>query len=228
MSTEAPIRDSRDNRLPSAPTYDASSKVNQVQIDWDSKQLRRSPHPYANKFARVIWHLAYLLVFRPSPRVCHWWRRWILRAFGAKVGRQVRTHPNIKIWAPWNLELHDFSCIGDAVDCYSVGKLVVGKYVTVSQYSILCTATHDYSYLHCPLVVGEIILEPFVWICAQAFVMPNVSVGEGTVVGARAVVTKNLPAWKVAAGTPCQVIGPRIVKTEEGRGIRFGDGNSGA
>jgi putative colanic acid biosynthesis acetyltransferase WcaF len=162
---------------------------------------------------RVAWHLAYCLLFRPSPRFLHAWRRWLLRCFGAKVGRAVRTYPNIKVWAPWNLELGDYCSIGDGVDCYSVGRLVVGPYATVSQYSILCTATHDHEQLHCPLVVGDITIGPYAWICAQVFVMPDVEVGEGTVVGVRSTVLASLPAWSVAVGTPCRVIGPRHLRS---------------
>jgi putative colanic acid biosynthesis acetyltransferase WcaF len=93
-----------------------------------------------------------------------------------------------------------------------VGRLVLGEYVTISQYSILCTATHDYSYLHCPLQVADIHIQSYAWVCAQSFIMPGVTVGEGTVVGARSTVTKSLPAWKVAVGTPCRAISPRRVR----------------
>lgn len=186
-----------------------------VKRHWRREQLRRSPHSIKNRAARVLWHVVYCLLFRPSPRIFHAWRRWLLRSFGAKVGRKARTFPNMKVWAPWNLELGDFSCIGDGVDCYSVGRLKIGDYVTVSQYSILCTASHDHTLLHCPLVVGEIIVEPYAWICAQTFIMPNVTIGEGTVTGARSTVLKSLPAWKVAVGTPCRVIGPRNVEIRQ-------------
>lgn len=180
--------------------------------NWPRDLLRRSPHSRRNQLARIIWHVVYCILFRPSPRFCHGWRRWLLRGFGAHVGHKVRVHPSIKIWAPWNLQLGDYSCIGDQVDCYSVGRLIIGEYATVSQYSILCGATHDHSYLHCPVVVGDIIIRPYAWICAQAFIMPNVTVGDGTVVGARSTVLEDLPSWQIAAGTPCRVVGPRRVR----------------
>jgi putative colanic acid biosynthesis acetyltransferase WcaF len=88
---------------------------------------------------------------------------------------------------------------------------VVGKYTTVSQYTYLCTATHDYRQLHCPLVTGTMDIGDYAWVCAQAFVMPNVSIGQGTVVGARSVVTRSLPAWIVAAGNPCRVLKRREI-----------------
>ena len=190
----------------------ARSAITEVKRRWSRDLLRTSSHSRKNQLARVLWQVVYCLLFRPSPRVLHAWRRWLLRCFGAQVGRGVRTFPNIKVWAPWNLQLGDYASIGDGVDCYSVGRLVLGDYVTVSQYSILCTATHDYSYLHCPLRVDDIHIQSHAWVCAQAFIMPGVTVGEGTVVGARSTVLKSLPAWKVAVGTPCRVISARCVR----------------
>lgn len=190
----------------------AEPDLDEVKQGWSRDELRRSPHGRGNQLGRVLWHVVYCLLFRPSPRVLHGWRRTLLRCFGARVGKKVRTFPNIKVWAPWNLQLGNYSCIGDGVDCYCVGKLVIGDYVTVSQYSILCTATHDHAYLHCPLRVGSVIIEPYAWICAQAMIMPDVTVGEGTVVGARSTVLRNLPPWKVAVGTPCRVVGPRNLR----------------
>jgi len=199
---------------PVCPTVDTGGglEMKEVKRRWSRDLLRRSSFSRKNQLARVLWHVAYGLLFRFSPRFLHAWRRWLLRCFGAKVGRGVRTFPNIKVWAPWNLQLGDYASIGDGVDCYSVGRLVLGDYATVSQYSVLCTATHDYAYLHCPLRVSDIYIQSYAWVCAQSFIMPGVTVGEGTVVGARSTVLRSLPAWKVAVGTPCRVISPRRVR----------------
>jgi len=133
----------------------------------------------------------------------------LLRLFGAKVGRKVRVFPNVKIWAPWNVELQENCTLGDGVDCYSVGKVTVGKHATISQQTVLCTASHDYSQLHLPLTVGGIAIGDYAWLTAQVFVMPGVSIGEGAVVGVRSTVFKDIPSWKMAVGTPCRVVGDR-------------------
>jgi putative colanic acid biosynthesis acetyltransferase WcaF len=124
----------------------------------------------------------------------------------------VRTFPSIKVWAPWNLELQDHCGLGDGVDCYSVGKITIGRNATVSQDTVLCTASHDYTDPTFPLTIGEICVGEFVWLAAQVFVMPNVLIGEGTVVGVSSTVMRDLPTWSVAVGTPCRVIGPRKVR----------------
>lgn len=65
-----------------------------------------------NQLARLVWNMAWLLLFRPSPRACQFWRRGLLRLFGAKLARGVHVYPSVKIWAPWNLEMGESSCMG--------------------------------------------------------------------------------------------------------------------
>lgn len=192
----------------------AHMDIEEVKRRWDRTTFRRTPHPKANRAARVAWQFAYWLLFRPSPHPLHRWRCAVLRWFGAKVGKRVRIHRTVRIWAPWNLDIGDYCSIGDGVDVYSVGRIEIGAQATVSQGAVLCTATHDYTLLHFPLVVGRITLDPYVWICAEAFVMPDVRIGEGTVVGVRSTVSEDLPAWKVAAGSPCRVLKDRVVRLD--------------
>jgi putative colanic acid biosynthesis acetyltransferase WcaF len=178
---------------------------------WDEHKFRRSPHSLLNKASRQLWNIAYLLLFRPSPQILHGWRRFLLRCFGARVGHGVRLFSSVKIWAPWNLELGERCSLGDGVDCYCVERISVGAFATISQGSRLCGATHDWTQLHLPLVTGGITIGRHVWLCAETFVMPNVSVGDGAVIGVRSTVFKDIPAWQVAVGTPCKVVKPRHV-----------------
>ena len=170
-----------------------------------------SSHSLGNQIARAIWGLAWLLLFRPTPRPCRAWRRLLLRLFGARIGRGVKVMPSVRIWAPWNLEMADESCLGDYVDCYCVDKITIGAHATVSQYSFLCTATHDASDPHMKLITAPIVIQDQAWICADVFVAPGVTIGQGTVVGARSSVFKDLPAWKICYGTPAKPVKERVV-----------------
>ena len=117
---------------------------------------RPSPHGFANRAARLVWGAAWWLLFRPSPRPFYGWRRFLLRLFGARIARGARPFPSTRIWAPWNLEMGEYSCLGFGVDCYSVGRVRVGAHSTVSQYSYLCTATHDFEDPDMALVTAPI------------------------------------------------------------------------
>lgn len=165
------------------------------------------------KFKRLIWDFVYILFFRPTPRwAFHGWRRFLLRSFGASVGKGSKIAPTVTVWAPWNLVIGEFTAIADGVECYSMNKIIIGSKVAVSQRSFLCTGSHDVNDLKRPLVTRPIVIEDHAWIAAETFIHPGVVVHEGCVVGARAVVTKTMPAWTICAGNPCVPIRPRVVE----------------
>lgn len=105
----------------------------------------------------------------------------------------------------------DHSFISHHVDCYCVARIELGAHVTVSQYSFLCAATHDESDPHMRLIAAPIVIGDQAWICADVFVGPGVTIGTGTVVGARSSAFKDLPDWKICFGTPARPIRDRHV-----------------
>jgi putative colanic acid biosynthesis acetyltransferase WcaF len=170
-----------------------------------------SPHSLQNKIARVVWGAVWLLCFRPSPRVFFGWRRFLLRCFAAKIGRQARISPSVHIWAPWNLVVGDEASIAHHVDCYCVARIQIGEHATVSQYSFLCTASHDIADPHMALISAPITIDAQAWVCAAAFVGPGIRVGQGAVVGARSVVTRDVDPWIIVAGNPAKYIRDRKI-----------------
>lgn len=107
-----------------------------------------------NRLARAIWGVVYVLFFRLSPRPFHGHRAFILKLFGAKLGKNCHVYPTAKIWAPWNLEMDDQAGVGPNVNLYNMAKIKIGKKAVISQGSHLCTGTHDYTdpnfQLFCP------------------------------------------------------------------------------
>lgn len=167
--------------------------------------------PFRNRLYRAVWNGAYLLLFRFSPSPLHFWRRGILRLFGAKVGRGVKIYPAAKIWAPWNIELGDECGIANEANLYSQDRIHIGFRATVSQGAYLCCGTHNYLLKGNPLVTKPIKIGDYVWIAAQAFIHPGVSIGTGAVIGARSVVVRDIPGWTVSSGNPCTVIKDRQI-----------------
>ena len=166
-----------------------------------------------NRIARVVWGVVQILLFRLSPRPLHKWRAFLLSCFGAKLGKNVHVYPGVKIWAPWNLTLHDECGIGSGAILYSQGKITIGKRTVISQGVHLCAGTHDYTRAGFPLITFPIIIGDHAWLAAEAFVHPGVTIGEGCVIGARSVVVGNMPAWMVCAGHPCKPLKSRILET---------------
>ena len=161
---------------------------------------------------RTLWMPGQRL-FRWSPRPCFGLRRFILRCFGAQVGRHVNIYSSALIYYPWNLEIGDWSSIGEWALIYNLGKVTIGQRATISQRTHLCAGTHDYSDPALPLLRPPIGVADDVWICADAFLGPGVLVGHGAVVGARAVVTKDVSPWTVVAGNPARLIKQRVLGT---------------
>ena len=159
----------------------------------------------SNRLARVAWGVVWLILFRPSPRPFHGWRRFLLRCFGATVGRGSRVYPGVRIWAPWNLRLGDVVAIADGAEIYNPERIDIDDYAIVSQGAYLCGASHDYRYWTFPLISEPIVIGAHAWIAARAIVHMGVRVGEGCVIGAGSVVTRDTPAWTVCAGNPCRV-----------------------
>ena len=119
------------------------------------------PTPYQNRLgarnqlARMAWLIVWNLLYRPSPNLLHAWRRFLLRSFGAKIGSGAHPYPRCRIWAPWNLTMGADSCLANDVDCYCVAPIELGAWAIVSQYSYLCSATHDYQASDFPLIFND-------------------------------------------------------------------------
>lgn len=168
------------------------------------------------KVKRGIWNTTWLLLFRPTPkRLGNRFRLFLLKMFGTKIHGRPQVSASCRILLPWELELGHLSSIGKGVEIYNFGKVTIGPMSVVSQYSYLCTGTHDYTHPHMPLIWAPITIGAECWIAAGVFVAPGVVIGDGTVVGACSVVTKSLPAWKVCAGNPCAVIKERVIRPEK-------------
>lgn len=157
---------------------------------------------------RVLWMAGRWLV-RLSPRPAFGWRRAVLRLFGATVGPDVHVYPTTVVYMPWNLTVGAWSAIGEGALVYNLGPVALGERVTVSHGAHLCAGTHDASDPAMPLLKPPITIESQAWICADAFVGPGVTVGEGAVVGARAVAVRDVPAWTVVAGNPARPVSTR-------------------
>ena len=166
--------------------------------------------------ARVMWRLAQPAFFL-SPRILYRWRNFLLRMFGASVGSGVRIHQTSHIRYPWLFSIDDNSAIGENAIVYNLGQVTIGKRATISQNAHLCAGTHDYNDTKFPLVRSTIKVGDDCWVCADAFVGPNVILGDHSIAAARAVVVKDIPANEIFGGNPAKKIISRNIATTSGR-----------
>ena len=116
----------------------------------------------------------------------------MLRLFGAQIGRHVNVYPSSRIYMPWNVSIGEWSALGEDVLLYSLGKVVIGRRVTLSYRAHVCAGTHDFSDARLPLLKPPVTLEDDAWVGTEAFVGPGLTVGAGAIVGARAVVVRSV------------------------------------
>ena len=169
----------------------------------------RSPWTTRQKIKRVVWSIVQTTAFGMSPSNSYRWRAMLLRLFGAKIADHVQIRPSVRCIIPWHLEIGEHTSIGDHAILYSLGKITLGKYVTVSQYAHLCAGSHDPTSRAMTLVTAPITLGDDSWIAADAFVGPGVTVGDRAIVGARASAFTDVPADVVVGGNPAKFIKPR-------------------
>lgn len=167
---------------------------------------------FKNRARRQVWNTVSWFLFRPTPRTLHSWRRMLLRLFGAKIGRGCKVYPAAVVWAPWNLEMGDLAMIADRVNVYSMDKITIGERAIVSQGAHLCAGTHDYESKTFQLYTKPITIHADAWVCAECFIGPGVTVGEGAVVGARCVTFADVPPWTVVSGNPSREIKKRVIR----------------
>lgn len=158
--------------------------------------------PLGNKIRRLFWMVVWRLFCSWTPIPMHSWRIFVLKLFGAKIGKNNFIYPSCKIWAPWLLETQDVVTIGGNVEIYNPGKVRLEHHAIISQYAYLCGATHDYNSPDFQYISKEIILKPYAWVCAKAIVLSGVTCEEGSVLGAGSTTSKNLLPWTVYAGNP--------------------------
>ena len=168
-----------------------------------------------DKLRRLVWRICFLSLFYPTPNSgFNRWRIFLLRIFGASIGKNCKVSSTSRIWAPWNLSMKDWVCLAELSEIYNVDVVYLENHATVSQRATLCSASHRIDSLSRPLITSPIRLEAHSWVCAEAFIGPGVNVGEGSVVGARAVVFKDVNSWDVVVGNPAQVIRKRAIEAE--------------
>ena len=171
---------------------------------------------HGGKLKRLVWEIVWRLFAATTPRwMLQNWRNFLLRRFGAKVGKGVRVHGGARIWSPWSLEIGGNSWIAEGASIYCVDTIRIGHDAVISEGAFVCTAEHDITSPKFELVTRPITIGDMAWVGSCAIILPGRNVGEGAVVAAGSVVTRDVAPWTVVAGNPARVIRTREVRPPE-------------
>lgn len=172
-------------------------------------------YPLSHRLYRMAWGLTWALLASWTPPPLRGWRRLLLRLFGARVASTAGIYGSAKIWYPRNFEIGEHSFVGPGATVYCMAPIRIGDYALVSQGAHLCGGTHDFRDPNFQLIARPVTIGDRAWIAAEAFVGPGVTVGEGAVLGARAVAMRHLDPWTVYSGNPAVALKPRVMREAE-------------
>lgn len=164
-----------------------------------------------------IWWIVQDTLFRWSPAVLFSWRTFLLRIFGAQIGRNVRLRSTVRVTYPWNLSIGDNVWVGDDCVFYNLAKITLGSNVALAHKVYLCTGLHDYNRVDFPIDAKPISIEDETWLTNDVFIGPGVKVSRGCVVGTRSTVLNDLPGATVCYGTPARPVKLRCVSRDAGQ-----------
>lgn len=176
-----------------------------------SKYVNR--HSLGSKLKRFLWTIVWTCFARYTPRWClNGWRCFLLRMFGAKIGKRCRIYGGASIWQPSNLDVGDNCWIDESTKIYCVDRIRIGNNSVVSAGAFLCGAGHDVTSPTFDLRAKPIVIGGCVWIASNSIVLPGVTIGDGVVVAAGAVVTSDVEPWVIVGGNPSRVLKIRVIK----------------
>lgn len=161
--------------------------------------------PGAGALKRLLWYFTNAIFFINPLNPVSALKVWLLRLFGARVGKCVNIKPSVNIKYPWQLVVGDNVWIGEGVWIDNLVQVTIQDNVTLSQGAMLLTGSHDYTKSSFDLIVGEIVLEAGAWIGAKAIVCPNVICGSHSVLAVSSIATSNLEPFTIYQGNPAVI-----------------------
>ena len=168
-------------------------------------------HPGGSIFKRTLWYYINSLVFKSPLFPFYGLKNYLLRLFGAKIGKEVEIKPCVNIKYPWQLTIGNEVWIGENVWIDSLVPVTIGNNVCISQGAILLTGSHNYKKTTFDLITGSIILEDGVWIGAGAIVNCGITAYSHAMLASGSVATKNMEPYTVYQGNPAVKVRERNI-----------------
>ena len=173
---------------------------------YQNLKLFKIPNNFYGKsrFVLFLWRMVNYFFFKLSPDIMFSFRNFLLKLFGAKIGKGVMIRSSADIHYPWKFEIGDFSWIGYNTKIYNLGKISIGSNVAIAHDVYICNGSHDITKSTFDITRGEIEICDETWIANDVFIGPNVTINKGCVIASRSSVFKNMPEGYVCKGNPCE------------------------
>lgn len=169
-------------------------------------------NPGRGLLTRLAWHSVNAIFLQNPLNLSSRLKTILLRLFGAQIGEGVVLKPSISVKYPWNLEIGDYSWIGEHAWLDSLAPIRIGKNACISQGVYFCTGNHDWSDPAFGLIVKPIAVEDGAWVGARATVLPGVTVASHSIIAAGSVISRDTEPYMIYAGNPGVKIKERNIR----------------
>lgn len=165
-----------------------------------------------NRFYNYALDLKLLILNIVGLVPSHTFRNFCYRLSGIKLGKHAAIHMGARFFQPKNISIGEGTIIGDHVFLDGRAKLSIGKQCDFASEVMVYNSEHDlsdpvFTATEEPVVIGD-----YVFVGPRAIILPGVKIGDGAIIAAGAVVTKDVPEKSIVGGVPAKVIGDRPLK----------------
>ena len=165
----------------------------------------------ASRWKQVAWYFTNILFFQNPLNLFSSLKVFLLKAFGARLGKGVVVKPSVNIKFPWKLTVGEHTWIGENVWIDNLSEVTIGSHVTLSQGCLLLTGSHDASRETFDFLSQPIVLEDGVWIGAKAVVGGGSRCGTHSILGINSVAEGDLEPYTIYKGNPAVPVLKRII-----------------
>jgi len=146
-----------------------------------------------DSFYKILaWEIISILFFRSAISFLNYsTKSWILRRFGALIGKNVIIKRSLHIKCPWNLEIADNVWIGERVWIDNISKVSIGSNVCISQGVSMTSGNHNYKKECFDLLDSPIKIGSNVWIGAFSVILPGSNIKSNIMIIAGGIFPKN-------------------------------------
>ena len=178
----------------------------------DLSRFNNSHYHQRPRWKILLWYFINVLFFINPLNPISSLKVFLLRLFGAKIGKGVNLKPGINIKYPWLLEIGNFVWVGENVWIDNLAKVTIENNVCISQGAMLLCGNHNYKKSTFDLIIGEIKLKEGSWVGAKSIVCPGITLNSHAVLSVNSVATNDLEAYTINQGNPAVKIKERKIE----------------
>jgi putative colanic acid biosynthesis acetyltransferase WcaF len=175
------------------------------------KKFNNDWYKPGSKIKILIWYYFNVFFLTNALNPVSGIRIFLLRLFGAKIGKGVFIKPGVSVKFPWLLEIGNDVWIGENVWIDNLAKVKIEDNVCISQGAMLLCGNHDYKKSSFDLIIGEIVLKEGCWVGAKSLVCPGVTLNSHAILAVGSIATKDLEPYSIYQGNPAIKIRKRNI-----------------